>query len=82
MTDKEIDKYEDAVPFHSKNRCEETFCCCRWCKDKCVCMQWYRDREKEKKDKANEIKEQIKLSELETGFLFTKTDLGKNNERR
>jgi hypothetical protein len=59
----EIDKYEDALPFHSKDKCESgyNFCCCRWCKDMCQCMQWYRDKQATR----DKIEQEIKLTELE-----------------
>ena len=49
---KEIDKYEDAVPFHDPH-CKDngSFCTCRYCRDWCKCMTWWRELQKESKDK-------------------------------
>lgn len=44
----EIDKFEDAAPFHDKN-CKDngSFCPCRYCRTWCPCMSWWREKQKD-----------------------------------
>lgn len=46
IPDIEIDKFEDAVPFHNIDRCNNSFCTCRYCRVWCPCMGWWRKKQK------------------------------------
>ena len=49
---KEIDKFEDAAPFHNMEACRNfeygQWCPCRFCRVWCPCMGWWREKRRER----------------------------------